>query len=194
MDAMYPVRAPSLLAEKFKLLHPLGAGGMGELWLAEHVGLGSEVVVKFIAPALAGNPRAAGRFAYEAAATARINSPHVVRVLDYGTSADGAPFLVMEKLEGRDLRACLDERTALPAPTVARIVRQVALALGKAHAAGIIHRDVKPSNVFLCDEGEETFVKLLDFGVAKSVQGPDSSATSSGACVGTPAYMSPEQI
>ncbi|MDB4915860.1 MAG: hypothetical protein JWM95_3504, partial [Gemmatimonadetes bacterium] len=165
---------------------------MGELWLAERCELGGEVVIKFIVPELQGRARSVERLAREAASAARINSPHVVRILDYGTAEDGSPFLVMEKLEGRDLDALLRERRSLEPRTVLRVARQVARALEKAHAAGIIHRDVKPSNVFLCEPEDEVIVKLLDFGIARSTTQP--SGTASGTAVGTPAYMSPEQI
>jgi serine/threonine protein kinase len=187
-------RPRTLLADRFRLRSPLAHGGMGELWIAEHLGLGTEVVVKFISAHLSDRPGAAERFAREAAAAARVNSPHVVKILDYGTSPEGAPFIVMEKLEGRDLASYLAERGALPPDSVARIVRQLAKALTKAHAARIVHRDIKPANVFLCATEGELFVKLLDFGVAKTLATDGPAATMSGMCVGTPGYMSPEQI
>jgi serine/threonine protein kinase len=166
---------------------------MGELWTAEHLGLGTEVVIKFISAELSGQAGAAERFAREAAAAAQVNSPHVVKILDYGASADGAPFIVMEKLEGRDLASHLGARGSLPPDAVATIVRQLAKALTKAHAARIVHRDIKPANVFVCDAEGELFVKLLDFGIAKVTQN-DGASTLTGVCVGTPSYMSPEQI
>jgi hypothetical protein len=167
---------------------------MGELWLAEHVPLRAEVVIKFIAAEILSRSGAGERFAREAAAAARVNSPHVVKVLDYGTSADGAAFIVMEKLEGRDLAAELEARGRIDPTSAARIVRQLAQALAKAHAAGVVHRDVKPSNVFLCDAPGPSFVKLLDFGVAKTSDAAEQGLTGTGACVGTPGYMSPEQL
>src|SRR5690349_14696908 len=106
---------------------------MGELWVAEHLGLRAEVGVKFIAAELSGRTDAAERFAREAAAAAQVNSPHVVKILDYGATPDGAPFIVMEKLEGHDLASHLAARGVLPPDTVARIVRQLAKALAKAH-------------------------------------------------------------
>ena len=167
---------------------------MGELWIAEHLGLGTEVVVKFISAELSDRPDAAERFAREAAAAAKVNSPHVVKILDYGASPDGAPFIVMEKLEGRDLATYLADRGSLPPDAVALVVRQLAKALTKAHAARIVHRDIKPANVFVCESERELFVKLLDFGVAKTEAPGGSAATLTGICVGTPGYMSPEQI
>jgi hypothetical protein len=182
------------LTEKLRLLTPLGRGGMGELWLAEHLTLRTQVVIKFIAEDISGRPGSAKRFAEEAAAAARVNSAHVVKVLDYGASSGGAPFIVMEKLEGRDLGAELDARGRLPPEFVARITEQLARALEAAHAAGVVHRDVKPSNVFLCRTSSGVFVKLLDFGVAKTSDANRTAFTASGACVGTPGYMSPEQL
>jgi hypothetical protein len=184
----------ALLANRFRLVVRLAHGGMGELWIAEHLGLKAEVVVKFIAAGLSGRAGAAERFASEAAAAAKVNSAHVVKILDYGASADGAPFIVMEKLVGRDLAALLAERGPLSPALVATIVRQIAKALTAAHTAGIIHRDIKPANVFLCDTEGEPFVKLLDFGVAKRAEADLYPATTTGICVGTPGYMSPEQI
>jgi len=154
--------------------------------------LGTEVFVKLISAQLSEHPAAEGRFAREAAA--RVNSPHVVKILDYGTSAEGTPFIVMEKLEGQDLSAHLTERGSLPPDSVARIIRQLAKALTKAHAARIVHRDIKPANVFVCNTEGELFVKLLDFGVAKTLATEAQGATVSGMCVGTAGYMSPEQI
>ena len=184
----------TLLADRFRLRTPLAHGGMGELWLAEHVGLGTEVVAKFISTELAGSQGAAERFAREAAAAARVNSPHVVKILDYGLSVDGAPFIVMEKLEGRDLAAQLAASGPLSPDAVARIVRQLAKALARTHALGIVHRDIKPANVFVCAAENELFVKLLDFGIAKRAVPEEDAATGSGICVGTPGYMSPEQL
>jgi serine/threonine protein kinase len=187
-------RPGTLLADRFRLRAHLAHGGMGELWLADHLGLKSEVVVKFISAALSSRPGAAERFAREAAAAAQVNSPHVVKILDYGASPDGVPFIVMEKLEGRDLAATLTESGSLPPESVARVVRQLAKALMKAHAASIVHRDIKPANVFVCATEGELFVKLLDFGVAKTAETVGPGATVSGMCVGTAGYMSPEQI
>ncbi len=166
---------------------------MGELWIAEHLGLGADVVVKCIAPEHLATPGAAARFAAEAAAAARVHSPYVVRVLDYGLAPDGRPYLVMEKLEGRDLATHLAVEPTLDPALAARLVIQVARGLAAAHALGIVHRDVKPSNVFLCDAHGELAAKLLDFGVAKMTRDAPSATCTAG-WLGTPAYMSPEQI
>jgi eukaryotic-like serine/threonine-protein kinase len=177
-----------------RLVKPLGQGGMAAVWLADHAGLDTRVVVKFLSSALSANEEALARFRREAAASAQVKSPHVVQVFDYGVMEGGPPFIVMEYLEGRDLAQALDAGP-LPPREVVEIVTQVARALTRAHAAGIIHRDIKPENIFLCDGGDgEAFVKLLDFGIAKATNKVVDAKTQDGQVVGTPFYMSPEQI
>ncbi len=177
-----------------RLVRPLAEGGMGKVWMAEHTALGTEVVVKFLSKDFAENTDALARFKREAAVSASVKSPHVVQVLDYGVLAGGPPFIVMEHLEGRDLGEHLEAFGPMTAPDVAALVAQIAKGLGKAHQAGIVHRDIKPSNIFLCDgDGGEIFVKVLDFGVAKRTQRADDKTTT-GMVIGTPHYMSPEQI
>jgi serine/threonine protein kinase len=182
------------LTANLRLVRPLGRGGMGVLWIAEHRALGHEVVVKFLSDELLGNLSAAKRIAREAAAAARVRSPHVVQVFDHGVSESGMPFIVMELLSGCDLHAFLEARGALSVGETTAILQQLAKALAKTHAAGIVHRDVKPSNIFLCDSEGEMFVKLLDFGLAQHPGSAHSSSTGSPHCAGTPPYMSPEQI
>jgi serine/threonine-protein kinase len=182
-----------ILAGRYRLLHQLGKGGMGSVWAAEHLALHSSVAVKLLDDQIAGNPDAVERFQREAQAAATLRSAHVVQVLDYGV--DGTtPFLVMELLKGEDLASRLQRMGRIePAPLV-EIFQQVARAVGRAHAAGIVHRDLKPENVFLVDEGDHEIVKVLDFGIAKSVAlGFAPSATRTGVTMGTPYYMSPEQ-
>jgi serine/threonine-protein kinase len=179
----------------FRLLRPLGRGtrgGMGVLWIAEHRALAIEVVVKFLADELAAHPGAAAAIAAEAATTARLRSPHIVQVLDHGVTEDGVPFIVMEYLEGCDLDSWLRTRGPLTLEETVAVVNAVAKALTKTHAAGFLHFDVKPSNVFLC-AGDEVFVKLLDFGVAQAGARSDVDPVG-GTWPGTPAYMSPEQL
>jgi serine/threonine-protein kinase len=170
---------------------------MGAVWVADHLALRTQVVVKFMAADLAASSDAVARFSREAAAAAQVKSPHVVQMLDHGVT-DGVPFIVMELLEGHDLGRHLHlHHKRLPIGDVAAIFGQVAKALTRAHERGIVHRDIKPENIFLCDQGsEESFVKLLDFGIAKGGDGGGtlSSSTKTGATVGTPYYMSPEQI
>jgi hypothetical protein len=182
-----------------RLARALGAGGMGSVWVADHLALHTEVVVKFMAADLAWSADAVARFSREAAMAAQVRSPHVVQMLDHGATKDGRPFIVMELLDGCDLAKHLRVRGGrIPLDEAAQIVAQVAKALARAHERGVVHRDIKPDNVFLCDHGTgELFVKILDFGVAKAKQAgvsPLAGGTESGAMVGTPYYMSPEQI
>ncbi|AKU97991.1 serine-threonine protein kinase (pknH) [Labilithrix luteola] len=181
------------------LVSPLREGGMGAVWLAEHTGLKTRVVVKFMHEGMSDSSRARTRFSREAAAAAQVKSPHVVQMLDHGVTDLGIPFIVMEYLEGRDLGTALRERGRLDPTTVVTIISQVGKALARVHAAGLLHRDVKPDNVFLCDGEEEIFVKLLDFGIVKQHASEPSeesldSRTQTGQVVGTPFYMSPEQV
>jgi eukaryotic-like serine/threonine-protein kinase len=187
------------ITKAVSLIEPLGSGGMGAVWLADHLGLKTRVVVKFMLGSLDGSDSARTRFSREAAAAAQVKSPHVVQMLDHGVSDDGVPFIVMEHLEGRDLGEEIEQNGALVPAAVVAIVVQVAKALSKVHAAGLLHRDIKPDNIFLCEGEEDTFVKLLDFGIAKSSrvdQGDGSldGETKTGQIVGTPFYMSPEQV
>ncbi|HLK37239.1 MAG TPA: protein kinase [Polyangiaceae bacterium] len=189
--------APGMMVtSNVRLLRPLGRGGMGSVWVAEHVSLRTNVVVKFMARELADSQEALARFSREAAAASQVKSPHVVQMLDHGVGVDGRPYIVMELLEGHDLEQRLAAGTALPPGEVDAVVSQLARALSKAHERGIVHRDVKPSNVFLLDAGGgELFVKLLDFGIAKAPEGGIAGGTTrTGSFVGSPFYMSPEQV
>jgi eukaryotic-like serine/threonine-protein kinase len=177
-----------------RLVRPLGAGGMGAVWLADHLTLRTRVVVKFMAEELARDPASVARFSREASAAAAVKSPHVVQMLDHGVAPNGAPFIVMELLEGKDLGAHITRQGVLPPGEVAAIVTQACKALSRAHAAGIVHRDIKPDNLFLCQaEDGEIYVKILDFGIAKKGEATGLGHTKTGALMGTPYYMSPEQ-
>ena len=168
---------------------------MGRVWVAEHLTLETNVVVKFMAKEIAATADGAARFAREASVAAAVKSPHVVQVFDHGVTPDGDAYIVMELLEGHDLGAHLSSHGPMAPRDVAALVAQVAKALGKAHQVGVVHRDIKPDNIFLCEaDGGELFVKLLDFGIAKREQRITDAATTTGAVVGTPYYMSPEQI
>ena len=185
-----------LVTPNVRLVRPLGAGGMGAVWLADHLALRTQVVVKFMAAELASHPEAMGRFSREAAAAAQVKSPHVVQTFDHGVTGAGLPFIVMELLEGRDLEQELAATGPLPPARVANIVTQLARALGRAHERAIVHRDLKPANVFVSDAGGgEIFIKLLDFGIARGgVLDGLAPTTRTGNMIGTPHYMSPEQI
>lgn len=178
-----------------RLVRQLGQGGMGSVWIADHLGLHTQVVVKFMAERLINDQKSIERFTREAAAAAQIKSPHVAQVFDHGVTAQGIPYIVMELLEGHDLgRHLRNNNGVLPVQEVSTILFQVAKALQKAHERGIVHRDIKPDNIFLCDAGSgDLFVKLLDFGIAKGGEAL-TNATNTGAVMGTPYYMSPEQM
>jgi serine/threonine-protein kinase len=187
--------APGLnVTPSVRLVRPFGAGGMGAVWIAEHLTLHTQVVVKFMSSELAKDPASIARFSREAAAAAAVKSPHVVQMFDHGIMEGGAPFIVMELLEGEDLGQRVTRLGALPVADVDKIVTQACKALGRAHAAGIVHRDIKPDNIFLCHQDDgDIFVKILDFGIAKKANGSEMGHTRTGALMGTPYYMSPEQ-
>ncbi len=180
----------SLLGGRYRLERPLAQGGMGEVWRAWHTKLDIPVAVKRMSPALAASASARARFEREAKAAARLSSPHVVEVYDYGVE-DDAPYIVMELLEGQDLAGRLEAVGRLGALETAGIVAQIAKALDVAHGMGIVHRDLKPANVFLARKGTEELVKVLDFGIAKHHDA--SAGTLPGTLIGSPGFMSPEQ-
>ena len=184
-----------------RLVSPLGAGGMGAVWLADHTALNTRVVVKFMLGGLDSSTSARSRFKREAEAASQVKSPHVVQTFDYGVTSDGVPFIVMEYLEGRDLGQEILAKGPLDPARVVAVIAQIAKALTRAHAANVLHRDIKPDNIFLChqDGDDELFVKLLDFGIAKAhtSEGQEitlDGQTKTGQVVGTPFYMSPEQV
>lgn len=184
-----------MVSANVRLVRLLGRGGMGSVWVAEHLSLKTLVAVKFMAENFAESPGAAARFEREAVASSQIKSPHVVQVFDHGIDAQGVPYIVMELLEGEDLGKRLATVGRLSPIQTAQIVGQVCKALSKAHAAQIVHRDIKADNIFLVNSDDEVFVKVLDFGIAKRHDdAPSSHLTSTGAVVGTPHTMSPEQI
>jgi eukaryotic-like serine/threonine-protein kinase len=187
------LRAGQLVTPRVRLVAPLAQGGMAELWVAEHLGLGARVVVKFMARELLGDRGLRERFRREAHAAARIKSPHVVCHLDFDKMADGVPFLVMELLEGETLRQRLDRLGPLSLFETAEVVAHVGHALGAAHAAGIVHRDVKPDNIFVTQSAGVPLCKLLDFGIAADCTGSEKPhLTMAGALIGTPFYLSRE--
>ena len=176
-----------------KLVRPIGEGGMGRLWLAEHRTLEIDVAVKLLNPELAQDGQWLARFRQEARAVAKIDSVHVVRVFDCGTTLSREPFIVMELLRGEDLLRRIERTNGLPLDEIVHIVSQTCKALSRAHALGIVHRDLKPENIFLTAEGAELFVKLLDFGIAKNQRPKRPNITDVNLVFGTPLYMSPEQ-
>jgi eukaryotic-like serine/threonine-protein kinase len=190
------LEAGSLLTSSIRLVRPLGAGAMGSVWVADHLTLATQVVVKFIGNDAASNPDLVARFTREAAAAAQVKSPHVVQMLDHGVTPHNVPYIVMELLEGCELGKYMTERGILSPEEVCAIIAQISKALRRAHERRIVHRDIKPQNIFMCDVGGgELFIKVLDFGIAKKLEGDvTESGTRTGAMIGTPYYMSPEQL
>jgi eukaryotic-like serine/threonine-protein kinase len=194
MTSPPPLAEGMVIANRFRLDRLLGQGGMGSVWAAWHITLNVEVAVKFIDAQTGLTQDAWSRFSQEAMAAAKIKSPHVVSILDFGTDEHRRPYIAMELLQGEELASRLENETALPIPVVARIMAQACKGLARAHAAGIVHRDIKPDNIFLVEDEDGFLLKILDFGIAKmaSVGGP-THKTGTGQVLGTPLYMSPEQ-
>ena len=181
---------------KYRIERMLGEGGMGAVALATHVLRRAPVALKFMSPRFCSHPGAVERFINEAVAASQINSPHVVRIHDVGTRPNGAPYLVMECLEGLDLADLLarDGRPGLPIDRALHFIVQALRGLQSAHQAGIVHRDMKPSNCFVVRrDDEDDFLVLLDFGISKVQQPSGIALTQADAALGTPLYMSPEQ-
>ncbi|MBI2391373.1 MAG: serine/threonine protein kinase [Deltaproteobacteria bacterium] len=183
-----------LIADKYELQRPLASGGMGQVWEAKNQLTERRVAIKFMLPELATSPDTVQRFFREAKASARIDHPSIVDVLDLGTLEDNAPFMVMEYLDGRSLEQIIDREPLVPIQ-IAAVMLDVTHALAAAHAAGIVHRDLKPANILVAKRGEQLLPKILDFGISKitSSIGGDVRMTRTGAVLGSPAYMSPEQ-
>lgn len=186
--------AGQIVGAKYRLLRLLAFGGMGSVWVARHVELDVDVAIKSIAAEdFLRREDLRKRFKREARVVAQLRSPNIVRVFDYGVE-EGTPYIAMELLEGEDLKSRLDRLGALALQDAATIVRQVAAALDAAHRAKLVHRDVKPSNVFLAQEEAGEVVKLLDFGVAKDASDTRRTDDTTGdLLLGSPRYMSPEQ-
>lgn len=167
---------------------------MGTVWEAHHLSLGTEIAIKFLDPEMSNRAEIRSRFAQEATAAARIKSPHVVGITDYGFTEAGSAFIAMELLRGEDLGERLHRESGLTPSETVQIVTQACRGLSKAHAMGVIHRDLKPENLFLVDDDDDLLVKVLDFGIAKAVgPGGTTHKTETGQLLGTPLYMSPEQ-
>lgn len=185
-----------MIGGRYRLRTPLGAGAMGEVWRADHVALGTQLALKLVDTANREDaPEILARFQQEARAAAQLRSPHVVQILDHGAD-DRVAFIAMELLEGESLERRLERRGRLTPAETAHVLREMARGIDRAHAAGIVHRDLKPPNVFLARIDGVEIVKVLDFGIAKFLGVPREAQlqTQAGFVVGTPAYMSPEQV
>ncbi|MRG92030.1 protein kinase domain-containing protein [Polyangium spumosum] len=195
------IKPGTVIADRYRVVRQLGRGGMGSVFLVEHVHTDEQLALKILHSAVISDAVALERFRREARTPARINSDHVVRVTDADIAANlnGAPFLVMEYLRGEDLDQRVERVGPMPPTEVVLYLRQAARALDKAHALGIIHRDLKPENLFLTTREDGTpCIKILDFGIAKltgeaSRELVRAAATTTGQIFGTPLFMSPEQ-
>lgn len=178
-----------------RLVRPLGAGGMSTVWVAADMRLHTQVAVKILSPALLSDATARARFVREGRLPAEIQSPYLVQIYEEGELGDSTPFFIMEWLEGETLKSRLKRDYRMAPEDAASVITQVCRALGKAHALGVVHRDVKADNIFVL-RNENIVVKLLDFGVAKRPPNDDDLAivTRKGETLGTPSYMSPEQL
>jgi serine/threonine protein kinase len=183
-----------IIEGRYRIMRVLGEGGMGTVYAAEHVEIGKGVAVKILHPQYSRQQDLVERFRREARAASRIGHPHIIDVTDFGTTEDGCAYFVMEHLDGIDLADVLAHERRLEPARAAQITIQICRALEAAHAAGVIHRDLKPENIFLvAREGRADFVKVLDFGIARSIGQDSSRLTNPGIAMGTPEYMAPEQ-
>ena len=189
-------RIGEVFAGKYRIVRLLGEGGMGRVYEAEHTSVGRRFAVKLLRRHLAANEQALARFRREARAAGALENEHIAAVLDFDAAPDGAPFLVMEYLEGRSLGQLLADEGPLPVSRAANALLQVCRGLEAAHAAGILHRDLKPDNLFVTRraDGSEQ-LKILDFGIAKLLgENSDGAPIQTDAAIGTPFYMAPEQV
>jgi serine/threonine-protein kinase len=189
-----PFAQGHVIAGKYRIEHALGQGGMGAVFEATDLSLERRVAIKVLLPDKARDPEGAARFLREGRAAVKLTSDHVARVFEVGVS-DDAPYLVMEYLDGEDLDAVLAREGKLPVDEATDYVLEACEAIAEAHAAGIVHRDLKPQNLFLArrPNGRVT-VKVLDFGISKVQRSESPKLTRSGAALGTPLYMAPEQM
>ena len=185
-----------VVADRYHIIKKLGEGGMGAVYLGEHVKMGRKSAIKVMTQAMSNDPDAVSRFNREAANAARLSHPNICQVYDFGETSDGLIYLAMEFIEGRSLNSILDESGTLPIPRAASIITQCADALQVAHDLGIVHRDLKPDNIMVITARGRDTVKVVDFGIAKAVgaEGGAQKVTKTGFVVGTPEYMSPEQV
>lgn len=195
---MTPVNVGQILAGKYEVEHVLGYGGMGVVVAAKHIHLGERVAIKFLLPQAMKRAEVVKRFIQEGRAARRIKSEHVARVFDVDRLEDGAPYMVMEFLEGADLSTVLKTKGAVPIDLAVEYVLQACEAIGEAHSLGIIHRDLKPANLFVSKRADGSpVVKVLDFGISKVLDpalDADVELTKTDVMMGSPVYMAPEQM
>lgn len=185
----------TILAGRYRAGRTLGAGGMGVIVEGTHLELGTRVAIKFLHEQLARDPERVERFLREARAAAQLRGEHVCRVHDCGTLPGGEPFMVMELLTGCDLAALIDQVGPLAPDIVIAYAMQACAGIAEAHALGIVHRDLKPTNIFRTHRPDGApLIKILDFGLAKPLNGQDPGLTQTATVMGSPCYMSPEQL
>ncbi len=191
------IQVGDVVGEKYVIDAVVGVGGMGVVFAARHTGLDAHVALKFLSRDGLLDSTAIGRFQREARAAAKLKSEHAARVFDVGTHTNGLPYIVMEYLEGRDLGRLLRERGRLPTATAVDVLLQTCEAIAEAHDRGIIHRDLKPSNLFCVFRADGRLrIKVLDFGISKltETRASDDGVTLTDSFIGSPSYMSPEQM
>ena len=185
----------SIIGERYHVLKKLGEGGMGQVYLAEHVKMGRKSAVKVMNPGMVHDADAISRFNREAANASRINHPNVAGIYDFGETSDGLIYLAMEFIEGESLTSLVEKNGALTPIRAADIAKQAADGLAVAHDMGIVHRDLKPDNIMIARNRDGSdCVKVVDFGIAKAAGAENQKVTKTGLVVGTPEYMSPEQL
>src|SRR6185312_15757533 len=196
-----PVTDPfigQVVGERYRIVNRIGLGGMGAVYRAEHTMMRRDLAIKVLLPELSGKEEFARRFEREAESASRLDHPNIITVTDFGRTAEGSLFLVMEFLAGTSLSAAIAEGP-MPRGRALAIERQILRALDHAHAAGVVHRDLKPENIMLVErDGQTDVVKILDFGIAKVTEPQNGSPgrealTQAGVIFGTPEYLSPEQ-
>jgi serine/threonine-protein kinase len=182
------------IASSYTIVGVLGEGGMGRVYEARHTRIGGKrFAIKMLHPEFTRQPDVLSRFQREAEAAATIDSPYVVDVYDVDRTADGRAFLVAEFLQGKEFAAYLEETGKMPVGAAVRVVRQICKALAAAHDKGVVHRDMKPENVFLTGDPAQPLAKVIDFGISKLDDRPGTALTKTGMIMGTPSYMAPEQ-
>ncbi len=190
-----PLAPDSVIAERYRVLHMLGQGGMGVVYLAEHIAIGRKVAIKLITPRWARDPTIKRRFRAEPRLASAAGHPNIVEVFDAGELPDGSLYIVMEFLSGETLRDYIKREGPLSEQEACHLIIDVAAAVSAAHRVGVIHRDLKLDNIMLADLGGTRVLKVLDFGLASELEPDDSSRlTRPGRALGTPAYMAPEQM
>ena len=185
----------TIIADRYRIIKSVGAGGMGQVYLAEHIKMKRKSAIKVMRSALVGDPEAMQRFTREAENASKLSHPNVASIFDFGETPEGLVYLAMEFIEGESLHQTLTREMALHPMVAADVIGQSADALQAAHDLDILHRDLKPDNLMLSKRADGTFlVKLVDFGIARTMDSGVTRVTRTGFAVGTPEYMSPDQL